>query len=1692
MCFFKRLTLLTVFAFLVAPLSSADAGLEVLECVASSLESGGLEAYRAADGDMGTRWASAFTDDEWIYLDLGSPCTFDTVKLSWETACASSYEIQISNDAQNWAAVYTETSGDGGEDVIFLGAQTARYVKMRGIQRGTEWGYSLWEFEVLETVPSAYNKKINCGGDAYVAQNGDIYAADQGYSVQNGFGYVDGTTGFFPDPIAGTEDDTLYQSERWGVSEYKFDVNNGYYNITLKFAENSFTEINKRKFNVYIEDKLILEDFDIYDQKGHDTALVYSSVVKISDGQLNITALASIDCPKFSAISVTAANTYYVSPSGDDTNDGLSLGNSFLTIQKAADTSVAGDVIEVQPGTYNEDLLIGTSGLEDAFITYCTNGEVIIDAQNLRGYCINLNGAMYVRIEGFTCRNSTGPGIFLDNYANHNVVISNISHDNTETGIKLNESSYNLVSNNTLYNNTAGSNAWGYRVCGIYVFGYSSYCTITDNTVYDNRTGIWLESNSSYCTIKKNKSFSNNYGGFIANGGSSYNNISNNLICNNNYFGMEFGYAGNNCVVTGNTIYNNGSNGIQLNHTTVDVKIKNNIIVNNGLSSSSHHGICIESGSSAIIDYNDIWYNGLNGASNYSSLAVPGVNDIHADPLFKSTDHESDDYLKLKSINNGDTENSPCIDAGDPVDIPAIESRPRIDIGAYDIYNNDNGPKAVSSSDENADLRADNAVDRDFGSRWASAFSDTQWIYIDFREPKTFSTVILNWQTAYGKQYRIQISDDASVWNTIYTETNSDGGLDIINVGEHTSRYVKMEGIERGTQWGYSLWEIEVIVSPYERHINCGGPIYTSASGEIYDADKVYSVDNGFGYVDGNTGFTSDSIADTEDDTLYQTERWGVSEYKVDVPNGFYDVTLKFAETAFNEPNRRKFSVGIESAPVLENFDIYAEAGHDTALDKKFSVAVSDGQLNINSSASIDQPKFSAISVVLKRILEDPAINVLEDYTTIQDVNLALSCDNAVEMILSESPDFAGALWEPYVADHQWALSVEYGNKTIYIKFRNGVEESETVSDSVLYLDPLGDEDGDGINNSEEMVAGSDGYITNPLNPDTDGDGTDDGTEVMNGSDPTVPNSDFCPTEVLEDFDGTNPRLDYWWNGDEGYTRSLDNTIFRTGSTSMKVEYNKSGHPLSLFAVQLKNNGIDNDFSEYDKLSFWVYTNNPQLTIRIKFEDSNGNAWEGDCSSNVQGEWQRFVYDFSDAHEYMDLSNISWNVLFFVDPGQADTQGIFYMDDIALHSSRPYFHPPLVEPVLNIPIEAAYGEYQINWTEIPGAAIYEVLESNNPAFENPAVYWTNNTYRDFKNRLTPTTYYYKIRAWSNVPEEGGTSTGWSNTISLEVINGPPVISEVYSEGGVYVDGVSKYRAGSIIKIIVREKYNIPDIFSGAVRITSSSQSYDSSSIVLTKDGESGYYFCHWDTSGLNLADDYIVAATLTDTAGQTDIDGSDKDPDLTIALAMMAPNRYAVYSETDFNIPAIGLPLKFERCYQSDMYFNNPMGDRWTHNYNMQVEEVVDGSVQLWDEKFVYNFFTKNPDGSYNSPAGKHYVLVKNPDSTFTFKKRDNIIYTFNADNKLADIEDLNGNQITLSYTDGLLSAVTDASGRQLNFFYNENNKIETIIDFSDRLFTYEYDQIGNLIKYTNPLGYETTYGYDGHRLITVTNPEGH
>ncbi|MEU6933437.1 discoidin domain-containing protein [Streptomyces sp. NPDC046374] len=123
------------------------------------------------------------------------------------------------------------------------------------------------------------------------------------------------------------------------------------------------------------------------------------------------------------------------------------------------------------------------------------------------------------------------------------------------------------------------------------------------------------------------------------------------------------------------------------------------------------------------------------------------------------------------------------------------------------------GKTATASSTEGP-FTAGGAVDGDLtGTRWASDWTDAQWFQVDLGRSATLSGAVLTWEAAYGRSYQIQASDNGTDWRTVTTVTGGDGGTDDVALSG-TGRYVRMNGLARGTAWGYSLWEFQVYGTP--------------------------------------------------------------------------------------------------------------------------------------------------------------------------------------------------------------------------------------------------------------------------------------------------------------------------------------------------------------------------------------------------------------------------------------------------------------------------------------------------------------------------------------------------------------------------------------------------------------------------------------------------------------------------------------------------------------------------------------------------------------------------------------------------------------------------------------------------------------------------------------------------------------
>jgi uncharacterized repeat protein (TIGR03806 family) len=109
---------------------------------------GGFTGQSAVDGSATTRWGSEFEDPQWIRIDLEAAYRINRIVLTWEAAYGSAYVIEGSTDGNTWSNIVTRTNGTGGTETFDDLSGTYRYIRLTGTQRGTVWGYSLFEFEV--------------------------------------------------------------------------------------------------------------------------------------------------------------------------------------------------------------------------------------------------------------------------------------------------------------------------------------------------------------------------------------------------------------------------------------------------------------------------------------------------------------------------------------------------------------------------------------------------------------------------------------------------------------------------------------------------------------------------------------------------------------------------------------------------------------------------------------------------------------------------------------------------------------------------------------------------------------------------------------------------------------------------------------------------------------------------------------------------------------------------------------------------------------------------------------------------------------------------------------------------------------------------------------------------------------------------------------------------------------------------------------------------------------------------------------------------------------------------------------------------------------------------------------------------------------------------------------------------------
>jgi len=180
-------------------------------------------------------------------------------------------------------------------------------ITVDGASVGSVSSYTFSNITANHTITASFSATLpagtvvfadNSGGSQFKDSTGTTYLADSKFSG--------GSVGKTTSAIAGTTDDSIYQTERYGNFSYSIPVTNGNYNVTLKFAETYFTAVGKRVFSVKLNDQTVIANLDIYAKVGKNKAYDVVIPVSVTIGSLNVKFVSQVNNAKVSGILVKA------------------------------------------------------------------------------------------------------------------------------------------------------------------------------------------------------------------------------------------------------------------------------------------------------------------------------------------------------------------------------------------------------------------------------------------------------------------------------------------------------------------------------------------------------------------------------------------------------------------------------------------------------------------------------------------------------------------------------------------------------------------------------------------------------------------------------------------------------------------------------------------------------------------------------------------------------------------------------------------------------------------------------------------------------------------------------------------------------------------------------------------------------------------------------------------------------------------------------------------------------------------------------------------------------------------------------------------------------------------------------------------------------------------------------------------
>ncbi|MEV8376230.1 discoidin domain-containing protein [Kribbella sp. NPDC056861] len=667
---------------------------------ASSSEGASTAPAGAVDGDLNTRWSSAWQDNQWIQVDLGATSTIEQVVLRWEAAYAKEYRIEVSGNGQNWTSIYSTVNSPGGNETLNV-TGSGRYVRMFGVKRANGYGMSLFEFQVLGS-----------GG---------------GTGPGPGTGTV---------RVAGSQ------------GNWQLLVNNAPWQV-----------------------------------KG----LTWGPPASEAGSRL----------PGLKAIGVNTVRTWGTDASSKPLFDAAAANGMRV---------IAG--YWLQPGGGP-----GSGGCANYVTDATYKANTLAD------------------IRRWTTEYKDNQGVLMWNVGNESVLGLQNCYSGTELEAQriayarfVNEATqaiHAIDSNHPVTSTDAWTGAWPY---------YKQYTPDLDL--------LAVNSYGNVCQVKQD----------WINGG-----------YNKPYILTEAGPAGEWEVP-------NDVNGVPTEPTDIQkrdgyLQAWNCIVGHTGVALGAtlfHYGV--------EDDFGAVWFNltpgGLKRLSYYAvRQAFGGAGGGNTAPvitnmtLSRTTDVPAGGTITV-NVNVSDPDGDALthefrvggkyIDgSGALVGTPFTGTGPftvtvpeRLGVWKlYDYVRDGKGNvgietrsfrvvappaqgtnvargKAVTASSfqqvgNGAPYPPSNVTDGNNATRWASDWSDPQWIQVDLGSVQSFNRIQLIWEGAYAKSYRIEASDDGNNWRPVFSTTTGNGDVDSVASGG-TGRYVRLTGTQRGSGYGYSLFEFGI------------------------------------------------------------------------------------------------------------------------------------------------------------------------------------------------------------------------------------------------------------------------------------------------------------------------------------------------------------------------------------------------------------------------------------------------------------------------------------------------------------------------------------------------------------------------------------------------------------------------------------------------------------------------------------------------------------------------------------------------------------------------------------------------------------------------------------------------------------------------------------------------------------------